>query len=206
MIEVPNPLDEPEGFDAKCRKKGQKWLKNNPSVAYPKSFWSPFRLALAAGFSDRCGYGAMWISSGTVDHHISIYENRELAYEWNNYRYVEGWINSSKNRKRVADLLDPFEVEDGWFAIELPSLQLVLTDKVPEHAIAKARHTLQALPLQHDERIVRVRRQWLEMYEEGTPLDVIRKKAPLIAEAIERQGWLRKKTAWPDEYAENSTV
>ncbi len=193
MIEVPNPLIEPAEFDAKCRKKGQKWLENNPSTTRPAAFWSPFRLALAAGFSERCGYGAMWISSGTVDHHVSIQENRGLAYEWNNYRYVEGWINSAKNRKPAVDLLDPFEVEDDWFAIELPSLQLMLTDKVPEHAITKARYTLQALPLQHDERIVRIRRQWLEMYEDGTPLDVIRKKAPLIAEAIERESWPRNK-------------
>ncbi|AND70271.1 hypothetical protein ATSB10_28170 [Dyella thiooxydans] len=38
--------------------------------------------------------------------------------------------------------------------------------------------------------MIKQRRAWLEMYEAGTPLAVIEKKAPLIAQAIRRQGWL----------------
>jgi hypothetical protein len=189
MIPVANPITEPEMFDLLCRQKGLDWLAEHPEAKRPADYWSRFRLALAEGFSNRCGYGAMWISSGTVDHHVSVHEDPALAYEWSNFRYVEGWINSSKSRKAAAKILDPFEVGEGWFRIELPSLQLVLADSVPSKYRAKAEYTLKALPIQHDERILRTRREWLRMYEQGAPLSIIREKAPLIADAIVRENW-----------------
>jgi len=51
----------------------------------------------------------MWISSGTVDHFVSCNEDRQQAYEWSNYRYVEGWFNSSKSKRLSSQLLDPFD-------------------------------------------------------------------------------------------------
>jgi hypothetical protein len=188
MIPVANPIPEPDGFDAECRVPGNAWLQVHRS-GRPSDKWSPFRLELAAGFGDRCGYGAMWISSGTVDHHVSCDEDPSKAYEWSNYRYIEGWLNSSKSKHPSSKLLDPFEVQLGWFEVDLPSLQLRLTDAVPLSARERAEYTLTRLPLRDDERVIRQRRAWLEMYEEGTPLAVIWRRAPLIAQAIRRHGW-----------------
>lgn len=130
----------------------------------------------------------MWISSGTVDHFVSWNEDKSLAYEWSNYRYVEGWVNSSKNKKKSADFLDPFEVGEGWFEIRLPSMQLALTDAIPAALRAKAEYTLKNLPIRDDERILHTRREWYRMYQEGElTLESLRKKAPLIAAAVERQ-------------------
>jgi len=131
----------------------------------------------------------MWISSGTVDHFVSCNEDRQQAYEWSNYRYVEGWFNSSKSKRLSSQLLDPFEIQDGWFELDLPSLQLRLTDKVPPAVLARAQYTLVKLPLRDDERVLRQRRAWLEAYEQGAPLHIIEEKAPLIAAAIRRQNW-----------------
>lgn len=188
MIPVPNPIPEPNDFDSKCRTRGKTWLGANP-IKRPKDFWSKFRHALAAGFTDRCGYCAMWISSGTVDHFVSCNEDRQQAYEWSNYRYVEGWFNSSKSKRLSSQLLDPFEIQDGWFELDLPSLQLRLTDRVPPAVLARAQYTLINLPLRDDERVLRQRRAWLEAYEQGAPLHIIEEKAPLIAAAIRRQNW-----------------
>lgn len=187
MIPVPNPIPEPKEFEEKCRAAGNAWLTDNPDCKRPSDYWSPFRLALANGFSHRCGFGAMWISSGTVDHFVSWNEDKSLAYEWSNYRYVEGWVNSSKSKKKSADLLDPFEVGDGWFEILLPSMQLVLTDAIPAALRAKAEYTLKNLPIRDDERILHTRREWYRMYQEGMPLKLLREKAPLIAAAVEKQ-------------------
>ena len=91
--------------------------------------------------------------------------------------------------KAAADneVLDPHEVEDGWFEIELPSLQLRLTDRVPAELRAKAEFTLRRLHLGDDERIVRQRSEWYRMYLDGElNLDGLRKKAPLIAQAVKR--------------------
>ncbi|OUM00867.1 hypothetical protein [Variovorax sp. JS1663] len=188
MNRVANPIDEPDEFDAKCRQKGQEWLAANPGAKRPKDLWSPFRLDLAKGFQNRCGFGAMWISSGTVDHFISCDEDSSKAYEWSNYRYIEGWINSSKKKHPSNELLDPFEVQEGWFEVDLPSLQLKLTDAVPAAARERAEFTLKRLKLRDDERIVRQRRAWYELYQtKDLTLEGLRKMAPLIAAAVERQ-------------------
>ncbi|MCQ6257502.1 hypothetical protein [Pseudomonas sp. Q11] len=188
MIPVPNPIDEPEDFNKKCREKGAEWLVANPDKTRPTDLWSVFKPDLAQGFSDRCAVAAMWIPDGTVDHFVSCHEDMLLAYEWSNYRYMAGWLNSSKSKKKAADLLDPFHVGEGWFEIVLPSLQLVLTDKVPPAFRKRAESTLADLPIRDDERLLRTRREWLRMYEDGElSLEGLRKKAPLIANAVEKR-------------------
>ena len=107
------PVDEPADFQEKARAPGTAWLVANPDAKRPKDYWTPFKGTLARGFRDLCAYSAMWVSDGTVDHFISCHEDRSKAYEWQNYRYCAGWINSSKGNTPAARLLDPFEIEDG---------------------------------------------------------------------------------------------
>jgi len=180
-------ISEPIEFDEKCRKKGNAWLANNLDKKRPKDYWSPFRTDLGNGFRNLCGYSAMFDCTATVDHFLSCANYRHLAYEWSNYRYVTGWINSSK--KNLDDqILDPFEVEDDWFEILLPSLQLVLTDQVPLSHRSKAEFTLKRLGLDRDERVMRLREEWFNMYQNGEiNFEGLTKKAPLIARAIARQ-------------------
>ncbi|MEB3336577.1 MAG: hypothetical protein VKJ46_03875, partial [Leptolyngbyaceae bacterium] len=124
----------------------------------PRDLWSPFKSPLADGFHKLCGYSAMLDLGGTVDHYLSCKNHRSLAYEWSNYRFCSGWINSSK-RALDDQVLDPFQVEDDWFEILLPSLQLVLTASVPDSERDRAEFTLQRLGLKDDERILRQRRE-----------------------------------------------
>lgn len=182
MIPIPNPIQEPALFEANCRTRGNAWLLANPGCERPKDYWSSFKDKLAAASEGRCAFGAMWISSGTVDHFVAFKVDASLAYEWSNYRYVEGWINSSK--KKIA-VLDPFIVQDDWFEILLPSLQLVCTKAIPAQHAKLAQATIDHLPLKNDERILRVRREWYRMYlEREITLEGLEKKAPLIAKAI----------------------
>ncbi|WP_228019853.1 hypothetical protein [Sphaerospermopsis sp. LEGE 08334] len=53
-----------------------------------------------------------------LEHFLSCENHRHLAYEWTNYRFVSGWVNSSKGTLD-NQVLDPFEVEDDWFEILL---------------------------------------------------------------------------------------
>jgi hypothetical protein len=191
MIRVA-PVPEPRDFDTKVRRPGRAWLQQNPPPKRPRDFWSPFRHALAAGFAHRCGYTAMFDPVGSVDHYLSVKNERELAYEWDNYRYCQEWLNKSK-RNVDEKVLDPHEVGDGWFEILLPSLQLVLTDKVPPAQRARAQHTLTRLHLRDDERVLRQRREWYRMYLDAElSLEGLRKKAPLIADAVEKQATSKK--------------
>ena len=191
MIPVnPKVLEpEPKNFETECRHRGQAWLQKHPKATRktkrPKDFWSPFRPELADRFANLCAYGAMHEPVGTVDHFQPVDADETLAYEWRNYRFASAWINSSKNKGLAV--LDPFEVQAGWFEVLLPSLQLVARkDRIPPALHALADDTLRNLHLRDDERIVRQRRQWLRMYEEGK-LDLrgLRELAPLIADAVE---------------------
>ncbi len=101
-------VHEPDGFKDK-REQGSKWLAKNAS-GRPPDKWSTFRSHLADGFHDLCGYSAMYEPNGTIDHFVSCDEDRTRAYDWSNYRYIAGWLNSSKKNLPSTDVLDPFEV------------------------------------------------------------------------------------------------
>ena len=185
MIHFTTP-PEPSRFDEEVRQPGTAFLAQYPA-GRPKGFWKLCKGDLANGFRNLCAYSAMYEPVGTVDHYLSCDNYRDKAYEWSNYRFASGWINSSK---QTADdrVLDPFNVRDGWFEIILPSLQLVLTDVIPAHEVARAEYTLSRLHLGDDERVIRQRREWYRMYQEGElSLEGLQKKAPLIARAVRKQ-------------------
>jgi hypothetical protein len=106
-------------------------------------------------------------------------------------------ISESRNLRKGApawaglrshEIIDPFAVEHGWFELLLPSLQLVVTDRVPTAWRERAERMLVRLHLGHDERVVRQRREWYRMYQEGElTLDGLARKAPLIAAAVRKQ-------------------
>ncbi len=180
------PVPKPAGFAAAVEVPGATWLDNNPKAKRPKDLWTPFKGALADGFRSLCAYSAMYEPVGTVDHFVSWHEDQSKAYEWENYRYCAGWINSSKRNVKAAEIFDPFEVKDGWFKIILPSLQLIVSDTIPDDHRERAEFVLKRLHLRDDERVLRQRREWLRMYQESEiNLDGLRTKAPLIARAVE---------------------
>ncbi len=182
-----DPVAEPPDFEHKARRPGLAWLAANPLAQRPRDLWSRFKPALAEGFRHLCAYSAMYEPVGTVDHFLSWKRFRERAYDWSNYRFASGWINSVK-QTADSEVLDPYEIRDGWFEILLPSLQLVVSDRVPAKIRPKAEHTLLRLRLRDDERVIRQRREWYRMYQSGElSLEGLRKKAPLIARAVERQ-------------------
>lgn len=188
-----SPGQEPSRFDDRTRQRGRRWLARHPKPAAkaaskpwrPKDYWSEFRNDLSNAFRQLCAYGAMYEPAGTVDHFISCDTDATQAYEWSNYRFCSQWINSSK-QKADGDVLDPCLVQAGWFKVILPSLQLVVSDTIPASRRALAEATLKRLHLDHDERIVRQRRVWYELYQSGRlSLAGLRQMAPLIARAVE---------------------
>lgn len=178
---------EPPEFDAQARQPGLQWLESHTDAVRPRDYWSDFKGQLADGFRQLCGYSAMFEPVGTIDHYISWHNDRSRACEWDNYRFVSQWINSSKQTVDGA-VFDPYDVQDGWFEIILPSVQLRVTDRVPEQIRELAEYTLVRLNLRDDERIIRQRQAWYEKYLEGKiNLAGLHDFAPLIARAVERQ-------------------
>lgn len=198
------PTEAPEGFDRDVRDKGNKWLAAHPT-GRPKDYWNEYdnkyKFKLADAFADLCAYSAQKLNQpGTVDHFVSIKEDRSRAYDWKNYRYAAGWLNSSKQsgKKELlsTQILDPFEVQDGWFEMHLPSLQVCVTDAYPPELREKANFTLDRLHLRDDERLVRFRRSWLKKYQAGrADLDLVEEHIPLLGRALRNQEQASSTTA-----------
>lgn len=180
------PGREPKKFEERCRQRGKAWLRTHPNAKRPRDYWSEFRSELADAAKDLCAYCAMYEPVGTVDHFEAVSNDLSLAYEWSNYRFVTANLNSKKGKH--GPFLDPFEVEDGWFEIILPSLQLRVTDKIPAKLRPLAERTIQKLGLRDHETIIRQRRAWMSEYERGAAnLSLLDRKAPLLAAAIRRE-------------------
>jgi hypothetical protein len=183
-IEPPN---EPGRFDEKCRRPGKQWLTSHPEGDPPAKFWRLFINDLCRGFHNRCAYSAMWDLNGTVDHFLSRKNRRDLSYEWSNFRYVSGWLNSSKQAldERV---LDPFHVRDDWFEVVLPSLVMRLTKCVPARVRLLAQFTLRRLQLDDGDRVYEQRRIYYEAFKDnGHPISWLEMMAPLVATAVRRE-------------------
>lgn len=194
MIRVASPIAEPAAFDAECRKKGRKWLTGQSvAPARPKDYWSVFRMDLREGFVRRCGYLAMFMHDGTVDHFVSWdtckVANPGLAYEWSNFRFIDPALNSKK-RTRDDQVLDPFEVQDDWFEVEIPSFVLRLTGQIPAELRDKAMFTVDHLDLQQGRKAVALRWEWYEQYRSGKlTLAGLHQNAPLVARVVEK--WMQ---------------
>ena len=186
MIRIEPPA-EPERFDRVCRKPGNRWLDEHPTGDPPAKFWRPFVLDLCRGFRKRCSYTAMWDLNGTIDHFLSRANHRHLSYEWSNFRYVTGWINSSKQAldERV---LDPFQVRDEWFELVLPSLIMRMTRCVPARIRPLAEFTLKRLRLDDGDNVYRNRRAYYDGFQEkGYGFAWLEDCAPMLATAIRRE-------------------
>lgn len=179
--------EKPSTFETMVQNPGEEYLAKNLSARRLPDFWKHCRNELAIAFNHLCAYSAMHTQFGTVDHFFSTSKFPHLAYDWNNYRYADGSMNSRKGNVDQM-ILDPFEVEDNWFEIQIPSLQLLPTGKIPPEYIERARFTLERLRLKDDEHIIQIRQEWLNMYKNGLlPIEGLRKVAPLVADAVERE-------------------
>ena len=130
MIHV-NIQPEPGGFDAEVRRKGLAHLRRKkialdrplPPKTTIQPYWRACMDDLYAGYQGVCAYLAVFFErvtgGGSVDHFVAKSKRADLAYEWSNYRLACSTMNSRK--RAYEDVLDPIEVENGWFRLELVS-------------------------------------------------------------------------------------
>ena len=179
----------PRGFNEKVRRPGDLWLAKHPTSKKIPRYWLRVKAQVIAAFHQRCAYTAMWLSTdGEVDHFISLDEDRRKAFRWGNYRYAAPWLNRSKQHLRTSEMLDPFEVEDDWFELVIPSLELRITDRCPDEVRHRAEVMLDRLHLRNGEHVMRSRRAFYQQYRLGkVELEHLDDVAPLLARAIRKK-------------------
>ncbi|MBI5833934.1 MAG: hypothetical protein HZB16_16700 [Armatimonadetes bacterium] len=185
MIRV-KPAPEPPSFDERVRQPG---LAQLPEL---KPHWRRCLPDLLAAYQHICAYSCFYIhpvaGARTVEHFGPKSASPELAYEWSNYRLVCSLMNSRK--QAFDDVLDPFEIENGWFVLDFvnfevhPDVELAI-----DHAAIQA--TIDRLGL-NDAPCPSTRQQEYEMYERGdASWRHLCRVSPFVAAEVERQGLRR---------------
>ena len=148
MIRV-RPAEEPADFDANVRQPGLRAVAELAGETPPRSrgrrhaqvaesrggipadafppYWREALDDLLVGYGRVCSYLCLYIPGGTgapsVDHMVAKSMRWDQVYEWRNYRLACALMNARKGA--IARVLDPFEIEDDWFALELVEFQVV---------------------------------------------------------------------------------
>ena len=188
---VPQP--EPSHFTSRVRTPGRGFLRTTPKPTARQwashAYWKRVLTDLHGRYGQICAYSCHWIpctDGRSVEHFRPKSRRSRLAYEWSNFRLVFGVLNGCKGDRE--DLLDPFDVKDGWFEIQFPSLLVRPGPTAPRHRLQQIRDTIDALRLNDDDKCLKDRLQYLRAYCIGrTTLEHLEERAPFLAGELRRQ-------------------
>ena len=163
-----------------------------PGDKFP-TYWRRSLDDLMESYHRICAYLCLYIPRGTgarsVDHMIAKSAAWDQAYEWTNYRLACSLMNSRKGA--VTTVLDPFDVEDGWFVLELVEFQVLPGDGLTDAMGEDVWDTIGRLRLNDDE-CRGAREQYAEDYwAEHVSYDYLGRHAPFVARELRRQNRLR---------------
>ena len=212
MIRV-EPADEPESFEKNVRQPGLRALaelageknlpkrKGRPRKAIADSreaipadkfppYWTNTLPELREAYKHICCYVSIYIEpitgAASVDHMLPKSLSWRDAYEWQNYRLACSLMNSRKNDFR--DVLDPFEIGDGWFQLELVGYQVIPRVGLDPEVEQRVQATIDRLRL-NDWDCLKSREDYAANYfGKDISFDYLRRRSPFLAGEIERQG------------------
>ena len=167
-----------------------------PAEAFP-SYWTEALDDLMKAYNQICAFTCFRIHEVTgwrsVDHFAPKSRNWNEVYEWTNYRLACGPLNARK--KYFTNILDPFEIVDGWFQLELVAFQVLPNPTLDDVLAQKVRNTIETLGL-NDFRASRerdVERYW----NKDVSLRALVEESPFVAKELHRQSRLNSGDAWP---------
>lgn len=163
-----------------------------PAAKFPP-FWTEALPELRVAYGHICGYVSIYIEpvtgAASVDHMLPKSTSWQEAYEWRNYRLACSLMNSRKND--YQDVLDPFEIGDDWFHLELVGYQVIPRTDLEPMDKARVQATIDRLKL-NDRDCLSIRDEYASNYfQREISLDYLRRRAPFLAREIERQGRAR---------------
>lgn len=209
------PAPPPPDFDAKVRQPGLRAIAELVGGAPPRAagrrhaqiagsreeipadkfppYWSEAAGDLVEAYHRICSYLCLYIPGGTgapsVDHMVPKSTRWDQVYEWGNYRLACALMNARKGA--VSSVLDPFDVEDGWFALELVQFQVVQGERLADGVRPSVEATIERLRL-NDDTCCAARAEFAEDYWEGAiSVDYLTRHAPFVAVELRRQRRLR---------------
>lgn len=204
MIHV-TPASEPVlpafDFDARVRQRGRDWLLKKglpttgpvPTGVDLEPCWTACIPELRRAYREVCAYVGTWVApvtgAATVEHFVAKSHAIEHAYEWSNYRFACSKMNSRK--RDFTDVLDPFEVRDGWFEIDFVTMGVRPAPQLTPAIESAVRETIRRLKLD-DTECRNERAAWWTPYTQAQISEsFLAAKAPFVHREAKRQGLLR---------------
>lgn len=206
------PAPEPAAFDETVRKRGLRAIAEMVGEKPPRAagrrftkladerglippnsfppFWTEALDDLKTAYSFICAYSCFRIhevtGAASVDHMVAKSKAWDRVYEWDNYRLACSRLNSRKND--FFDVLDPFDVQDDWFHLELVGFQVQPNSDIADSAIrTKIQNTIDRLRL-NDSILLNRRISDAELYWSGDiSLKHLERESPFVARELRRQ-------------------
>ena len=212
---------EPDGFDSLVRqpglrsiaaKVGEKPLPKRRGPPFKKiaetrdkippeefkDYWREAIPDMMTAYKQICAYSCFRIHRITgavsVDHMAPKSRRWDRVYEWSNYRLASSRMNARKNN--FEDIIDPFEIQDGWFQLEDFGFGIRANPNLQQQdLIGRINETINRLKL-NDEYHRTQRELDIEEYLIGkkgstVPLWKLEQESPFVALELRRQGRLR---------------
>jgi hypothetical protein len=195
MIHV-DEKDEPPNFHERVRNRGRLFLRGKgrrkPTATEWRthSYWREIGPELHNAYGGICAYSCHWIphdtGADTVEHFRPKDRYPKQAYEWSNYRLVCATLNGRKGR--FGDVLDPFEVRNGWFVIDFPSMLIRPGLGLQAARRGSVQASIDRLGLNDEGTCLKSRVKWVRDYcSKDISLEYLRTHAPHIAAELQRQ-------------------
>jgi hypothetical protein len=192
---------EPPTFDGLVRKPGNDWIKRQgldpDKPAPPRTKIAPYWRACLAdlylSYEGTCAYLAIHFElttgAGSVDHFAAKSKAKlSEAYEWGNYRLA--CLSRNTLKREFADLLDPFEIKEGMFHLEVVSGRIYANPALTKAERGRVEKTIRRLGLDGPN-CREMRARHYEEYRRGEcTADHMRKRSPFVWYEAERQGLL----------------
>ncbi|MFM9960655.1 MAG: hypothetical protein ACKV2Q_05460 [Planctomycetaceae bacterium] len=119
----------------------------------------------------------------SVDHFAPKSRKWDQVYQWSNYRLACGPLNARK--KDFGDVLDPFDITDGWFQLELVGFQVIPDPSLKQPTYGRVQDTIIRLGLND---FCRSRERDAENYwAKEVSLRVLTEESPFVAKELRRQ-------------------
>ncbi len=191
MIPI-EPKPEPPDFAERVRRPGTTFLEKVPHPNTKqwenKEYWRKSLPDMRKLYNMICAYSSHWISLGghSIDHFVPRASRPDLAYEWNNFRYVFSKFNA---RKGIQDILDPFQLEPDWFILDFDTFMVKPNPSLAPEQKAAVQHTIDTLKLSEDEDCIELRQDYVKWFRAGEiTFALLERTAPFIAYELQRQG------------------
>lgn len=154
-------------------------------------YWTSCLAELKDAYAHVCAYSCFRIhpvtGAASVDHFAAKSRAWDRVYEWDNYRLACTRMNARK--RDFGDVLDPFDVDDEWFQLDLVGFQVLAAFGLPIELARRVEGTIERLGLD-DFRADR-ERDAVTYWDGDVSLAWLRRESPFVARELARQGRLR---------------